>query len=234
MHKTLNVHSKEYWNFSFHEIGYYDVPTMFDFMLSHTNTSRAFYVGHSQGGTSLMVLLTLRPEFNDKIIHAHLMAPAVFMKNFPHPFMRFFASELNAFIDKYQYYDFLSSTQLMNFIEPVNSFVCQRNSPIIGMCTNILSMICGRNDNGTETDSKILPGLIKHLSHAASTKQFHHFIQLYNSGKFQQYDYKTNNKFVYHKSSPPEYDLTKATTSIYLYSGKNDMLVAEKVRNIAL
>lgn len=163
MHKTLDTRSKEFWNFSFHEIGLYDVPAMFDFMLQETKSSQAYYVGHSQGATSLMVLLSLRPEYNDKIIQAHLMAPAVFMNNMPHPIVRFFASELNAFIDRYQNYDILSSTQIMKFIEPINSFLCRPNSPILNMCTSILSMVCGRNDNGTETDAKVLPILIQHL-----------------------------------------------------------------------
>jgi lysosomal acid lipase/cholesteryl ester hydrolase len=203
---------------------------MFDSMLEQTNSSRAFYVGHSQAAACLMVLLSMRPKYNEKIIQAHLLAPAVFMNNLPHPLIRFFASEFNAFIDKYQYYDFLSNTQIMNFIEPVNSFICQKNSPVINMCANFVSMICGRNENGTETDMKILPELIKHLAHAVSTKQFHHFIQLYQSGKFQHYNYQSRNKFIYNQSSPPDYELSNVKTTIYLYSGKNDMLVAESVR----
>lgn len=58
---------------------------MFDLMLKVTNTPRGFFFGHSQGGSSFAVMNAMRPAFNKKIIQAHLLAPAVFMKNLPHP-----------------------------------------------------------------------------------------------------------------------------------------------------
>lgn len=85
---------KEFWNFSWHEIGFYDLPAMIDYVLNTTQSSRTFYVGHSQGATVLMVLLTTRTEYNEKIAQAHLMAPPVFMKNMPHPIGKLVASEL--------------------------------------------------------------------------------------------------------------------------------------------
>lgn len=227
-HKFQPKNSKEFWNFSFHEIGFYDLPKIFDYVLAKTKAEKFYVVAHSQGCTSLMVLLSLRPQYNDKIIQGHLMAPAVFMNHLPHPFIRFFASEFNAFVERYKNYDIMSSTQIMKFIEPINSFLCQPNSLIINMCTNIVSMVCGRNDNGTETDIKILPVLTKYLSHAASTKQFHHFIQLYHSGKFQYYDYQHENRKNYNQTHPPEYPLKNVKAPMHLYSGVNDMLVAEK------
>lgn len=80
-HETLAVDSKEFWKFSFHEIGLYDVQAMLNFMLEETKSSKTFYVGHSQGTCSLLALLSTMPEYNDKIIEAHLMTPAVFLRN---------------------------------------------------------------------------------------------------------------------------------------------------------
>jgi pimeloyl-ACP methyl ester carboxylesterase len=39
---------KTIWDFSFHEMGLYDLPAMIDHMLAMTNSSKFFYVGHSQ------------------------------------------------------------------------------------------------------------------------------------------------------------------------------------------
>lgn len=197
-------------------------------MLAQTKAKKCYVVSHSQGSTSLMVLLSLRPEYNNKIIHAHLFAPAVFMKDLPHPFVRFFASEFNAFVERYKNYDLISQSQIMKFIEPVSRLFCQQNSPILDMCTSVLAMICGQNDNGTEIDTKILPTLFKNLAHAVSTKQLHHFIQLFQSGKFQYYDYGSGNRKSYNQSFPPQYPLKNVKAPMYIYSGKNDMLVAEK------
>lgn len=77
-HKTFNLTSKEFWNFSFHEIGLYDLSAMIDYVLDKTNNTQVYYVGHSQGTTVLFVLLSLRPDYNQKIIQAHLFSPAAF------------------------------------------------------------------------------------------------------------------------------------------------------------
>lgn len=90
-HKTMTVNSKEFWDFSFHEFGVYDMPAMFDLMLKMSNTSRGFYFAHSQGGAIGAIMLSMRPEYNKKIVQAHLMSPAIFMKNAPHPLFETFS-----------------------------------------------------------------------------------------------------------------------------------------------
>jgi pimeloyl-ACP methyl ester carboxylesterase len=82
-HRNHSSFSKEFWNFSWHEIGFYDLPAMINYMLNTTKASQAFYAAHSQGTTSFLVLLSTRPEFNDKIVQAHLMAPSAFRKKLP-------------------------------------------------------------------------------------------------------------------------------------------------------
>lgn len=93
-HRTLSKNSKEFWNFSWHEMGVYDLPAMIDYMLMVTRASQTFFVGHSQGTTSLLVMLSSRPEYNQKIIQVHLMAPAAFLKIVSPPWSKF----LNEFI----------------------------------------------------------------------------------------------------------------------------------------
>ena len=82
-HRTFSPDSSEFWNFSWHEIGYYDLPTMFDYMLNCTQSSKGFYVGHSQGTTAFLVFLATRPEYSEKVVLAHLMAPSAFRKKLP-------------------------------------------------------------------------------------------------------------------------------------------------------
>lgn len=82
-HKTLSPESGEFWNFSWHEIGFYDLSAMIDYVLHETRATKLFYAGHSQGTTSLFVLLSTRPQYNKKVIQAHLMAPSAFRKKLP-------------------------------------------------------------------------------------------------------------------------------------------------------
>lgn len=56
-------------------MGIYDQPAVIDYILAATNSTKLHYVGFSQGTTSLMVMLSERPEYNDKIHFVSLMAP---------------------------------------------------------------------------------------------------------------------------------------------------------------
>lgn len=79
-HPIYSPDSKEFWQFSWHEIGYYDLAAMIDYILAVNRASQLFFIGHSQGTTTLLVLLSTRPEYNYKIAQAHMMAPSAFRK----------------------------------------------------------------------------------------------------------------------------------------------------------
>lgn len=81
---------KQYWQFSWHEIGIYDLPAMIDFILSKTHRKQLNYIGYSQGTTAFFVMMSERPEFNAKIIEAQLMAPAATMKLSTFPLVKVF------------------------------------------------------------------------------------------------------------------------------------------------
>lgn len=82
-HILLSSESNEFWDFSLDEFGQIDVPTTIDYILNKTKHSSLFYVGYSQGTTILMITLSALPEYNSKIKTAILLAPIVYMKNFP-------------------------------------------------------------------------------------------------------------------------------------------------------
>lgn len=70
---------RKYWNFSWHEIGKYDLPATIDYILKKSNYSQLNYIGHSQGVTSFFVMTSERPEYNEKILLMTALAPPVFM-----------------------------------------------------------------------------------------------------------------------------------------------------------
>ncbi|KAE8746630.1 hypothetical protein FOCC_FOCC006614 [Frankliniella occidentalis] len=86
-HRNLSVNSEEFWKFSFHEHGVYDNPAVIDFVLERTGFPSLVYVSHSMGSTSFMIMASMRPEYNDKILAAHLMAPAGPLHHHRSPFV---------------------------------------------------------------------------------------------------------------------------------------------------
>ena len=57
----------------------YDIPAMINKTLETTGQEKLFYIGHSQGTTGFMVMSIMRPEMNDKIELASLMAPVAYL-----------------------------------------------------------------------------------------------------------------------------------------------------------
>lgn len=76
---------RKYWDYTFSDIGLYDIPTMVDFILKATNEEKLFYIGHSRGTTSFFVMCSERPEYNKKIRAMAAMAPVTYMNHIPNP-----------------------------------------------------------------------------------------------------------------------------------------------------
>lgn len=51
-HMTMHPSDPKFWEFSWHEIGIYDIPATIDYVLQYTNQTKLSYVGHSQGVTA--------------------------------------------------------------------------------------------------------------------------------------------------------------------------------------
>ncbi|KAI5646245.1 alpha/beta-hydrolase lipase region domain-containing protein [Phthorimaea operculella] len=88
-HVTLNPddpqQSGQFFDYSWEEIGIYDTPAMVDYILAYTGQEKLHYIGHSQGGTSFLVMGAMRPEYNEKMASVHLMAAVGYMNYFPNP-----------------------------------------------------------------------------------------------------------------------------------------------------
>lgn len=87
-HKRLHVKSPKFWNFTFHEIGYYDVPALIDYVLDKTNSAKLHYVGFSQGTLVSFVAMSTRPEYNAKIVQMQEISPAAYLGEPPSFFIR--------------------------------------------------------------------------------------------------------------------------------------------------
>lgn len=72
-------------------MGYYDLPATIDYILQTTGQENMFYIGHSQGTTSFLVLAAEKPEYNTKIRLMTALAPISFMSNIPNPVLQVLA-----------------------------------------------------------------------------------------------------------------------------------------------
>lgn len=217
---------KEFWDFTWHEIGFYDLPAMIDYVLSVTNAMGLFYVGHSQGGSSFCVMCSTRPDYNKKVIQSHLLAPAVFMKGLKSEVVQLFLKNGKYVCNQQGSFDF-SNPILKNFAGVAGEAVCQQSLPTLSLCRFFLFSFCGFNKLGIETDVIVHRNFMKCFSHSVGCKQTNHFYQQMVDGSFRQYDYYEDNYRYYRTLTPPEYDLKQIKVPVYLYSGSCDAVVPE-------
>ena len=218
----LSPNHPNFWRFSWHEIGTIDVPEMIDYILKQTGQSSLHYAGHSQGTTVFLVLMSMRPEYNQKVKSAHLLAPCAF---FEHT-LSYPARMLMPLVGKPGgiWNQALGSMEFF----PENSFINRLadtscgEKPVFGRyCKNLYIWLLGEDDTNTNMTS--VQVLIETHPGGISSDQGIHFIQLHVSHKFRQYDFgERGNMKNYNQKTPPDYDLSKITASTYLYSGAND------------
>nr|CAH7735119.1 unnamed protein product [Callosobruchus chinensis] len=95
-HKSLDADKdkQKFWNFSFHELGYYDLPACVDYILGRTKAKTLSYIGHAQGTTEYFVMASTRPEYNSKINVMVALGPVAFMNHITQPFLKFLENRI--------------------------------------------------------------------------------------------------------------------------------------------
>lgn len=66
---------------------------------------------------------------------------------------------------------------------------------------------------------------MQHFPAGTSKKNLLHWLQMYETGEFKDYDYGTkHNKQIYGTATPPAWDLSKIKFPVHLFAGDYDML----------
>lgn len=142
-HAKISPLLPSFWDYTWDEIGTSDLPALIDYTLYQTEEDSVHYIGHSQGTTTFMVMLSTLPRYNEKIKTSHLLAPVGYMENMQSPFAKVAAPLLgqpNALVELFGNTEFLPSNKLFHLLAPE---ICQENSLFLPMCSNILFLIGG-------------------------------------------------------------------------------------------
>lgn len=123
---------KKYWNFSWYEMGMYDLPATFDYISSYTGIEKHAYVGHSQGTTQMYVgLAENEAYFKDKVSIFVALAPVTKIPN----------TEVSLFTDAAFFYDEVDDTLDFWHIHSVLN-ATWINSGISSAVCNIMAWLC--------------------------------------------------------------------------------------------
>ncbi|XP_018376591.1 PREDICTED: lipase 3-like isoform X2 [Trachymyrmex cornetzi] len=221
-HTKISPRNKEFWQFSYHEMGTRDLPAMIDYVLSYTKQQTLHYIGHSMGTTTLFILLSMKPEYNAKIKLGICLAPiAIWKEKIPLPEYIFNKiPKITEFLYSNEIYEVasLSSTSVT-----VGRTLCTDKAITQTVCVAIIFLIAGSDP--AQFNTTALPEILSNYPNGASVRTFEHYIQNMITKKFQTYDYGyAGNYKQYGQISPLTYDLKKVTTPLAIFYGANDMI----------
>ncbi|XP_046394222.1 lipase 3-like isoform X1 [Ischnura elegans] len=231
-HVLLDPKKSQFWDFSWNEMGYYDLPAEFDYVLSLTGQPKLSYVGFSMGTTMFFAMGASRPEYNTRIRSMHAFAPVAFVGKMKSPIklLHPFLAQSNWIANMLGMDEFLPSSDLMSFLGKVT---CEDDAKVQPLCSNILFLLSGYNSEQLNTTT--LPVIFGHLPAGCSAKTVMHYAQGVLTGDFRLYDYGLiGNLKRYGSAEPPEYDLGLVTAPVNLHYSSNDWLAnVEDVKKLA-
>ncbi|XP_030751053.1 lipase 3-like isoform X2 [Sitophilus oryzae] len=183
-HKTLNPDTdSQFWDFSFHEKGYYDLPASIDYVIETTKSEKITYIGHSQGTTEAMVLTSTRPEYNEKFYSMILLSPVVYLEHVKSPLillMTQYRQEVESFLYGNNIYGIPWNPWISVFAQKA----CNIISPFHHICVNILELIIGYDL--PQLDRFLLTVLLSYTPAGFSVKELIHFGQAITSAIFRR------------------------------------------------
>ncbi|KAJ6647530.1 Lipase 3, partial [Pseudolycoriella hygida] len=221
-HASITANDDEYWEFSWHEIGIYDLPAFIDAVLAKTGQKSLHLIAHSQGTTSFFVMLSVRPEYNEKIRMFHGMSPAMRISH-PSHVLQFFAAnadEIEMALSMFNIVEFPSS---ISEGENVATMFCKEDSPFAPLCGNLIFAFVGKN--AKQFNGTLVGSVLKNTPAGMSMKQLYHYLQLINSKKFQFYDFKKEGNLAKYKSlTAPEYQTSNIKVKMQILYGTHDLV----------
>ncbi|CAK1554545.1 unnamed protein product [Leptosia nina] len=213
-----------FWDFSYHEIGYYDLPAIIDFILDRTGKDQLSAIGHSQGNTIFYVLGSTRPVYNKKVRVMIALSPICYFNNVKPPSSTVLKSVpliSNVLLKTGEEEVFGDKTVLRLALR----YFCGCKE-CYNICARGVFFPIGGNDPD-EIEPDFFPTIIEHYPTGSSRKNTVHLAQGYLNS-FSQFDYGSKNNEVYGQSYPPKYDLRKVSMRIVLLAGRNDGLASLK------
>ncbi|XP_035714197.1 lipase 3 isoform X2 [Folsomia candida] len=174
----MTLDNWKYWDFSFHEMGIFDLPAIIETVTDITKQESMYYVGHSMASTALTVMLSERPEYNRRIATAFLLAPAIFLGH-----MGLYAQPFAKSVNYYQYTlnnlfagrmdgDRIAEVLVGSF--PPNR--CSTEKFACGICSNMFYLFFGYD--APQTNYTTIGQFFETYPVTGSTKTLIHFLQM--------------------------------------------------------
>uniref|UniRef100_T1KPI2 Lipase n=1 Tax=Tetranychus urticae TaxID=32264 RepID=T1KPI2_TETUR len=221
----------EFWNFTFIEMGKYDVPAMVDYIIEETGFEKIVYIGYSQSTIAMLTLLAKQPQFACKLDLNINVSPEAFIGD---------QKGISSIIQP----SLLLTEIGSEYSGPVIPFIQEFVAILSILCTNdAVKPICFEINNyvfGPDREM-ISPDQIKELVSQVdqmSLKSVLHYMQSSKYDQIREFDYgPKKNLEVYGSEEPHKFPFEIVPIhNLVIISGLNDYLApqvsVQKLRDI--
>ena len=223
-HATLTPDQKEFWEWSFEEMGTFDIPAIIDFIIEQTGQSKLSYVAHSMGTTQMFIGLSmLNDYYKEKLNLFVALAPPTRISNTQSVPLQMIAATIgpmSLLMEKMQMWnmfppDYATDNAVADF--------CDQN---LDYCVAMLKVFTDGDPSVDNFDR--VKTYFTHIPSGSGYKNQLHFAQIINSAQFARYDFgRIENQKKYNQSTPPSYNLGGINgVPIAIFGGNSDLLVS--------
>jgi len=228
-HVNYTVEDPKFWDFSHHESAIYDYPAAIDFILKETGQDQVFFAGFSLGTTKYFILLSEKPEYNDKILAGFMIGPTAIGKHADNHMVTL-APLAPTLMGLYEYFGYYENPALFpptyaNLA--VRTYwaktICETSESVNQLCSLFQLMWTGMEWEG-HLSPKLSTIIFTHFPNGMSTKMIVHMSQMFSGQRdFAAFDYGLErNLEVYGSAKPYHYKLEKVTAATALISAPKD------------
>ncbi|KAL3277326.1 hypothetical protein HHI36_012677 [Cryptolaemus montrouzieri] len=214
---------KEYWLFSWQEIGLFDLPSTIDLVLQKNEHKKVILLGHSEGSTVIFVMLSEVPEYNEKVSLAVHWGSAVYHNDQCRsiPLFKIFCSIVHILpdlLDSLGWYTIYPNRKIAQFLSDLCKFEEFRN-----VCNQIGQFVVFQKESPF-LETVDWSYVFTKAFCGGSTREFIHYLQNAKSGQFAKYDFgASKNLQIYNSTESPVFRLRNIKSAQVIWCGSEDI-----------
>ncbi|XP_022671434.1 lipase 3-like isoform X2 [Varroa destructor] len=219
---------QRFYEYTWDELAAFDLPANIDYILTTTGHRNLHLMSHSRGTTVTIAMLASKPDYNDKVRLATMLAPVVYldgMSQFLQNIVKFFSNPVISYA-----VDVLTEggPLFSNAHNDPSYFTLNPTLCSLELCpiTNDLS---GNffTSSGHHNKSR-LAVYSTHFPAGTTFNDLKHYIQLHKTKRFAYYDFEDpwKNIKAYGTARPPAYNLQNVRAKMLIFYAKNDSFIS--------
>uniref|UniRef100_A0A8C0IZZ3 Lipase n=1 Tax=Chelonoidis abingdonii TaxID=106734 RepID=A0A8C0IZZ3_CHEAB len=202
-HKTLKPDQQKFWEFSFDEMGKYDITAVLYFAMNKTGQKQLYYVAHSEGTTLGFVAFSTRPDLAQRIKMFFALGPVATITFAESPLIKLGR---------------LPETLLKVCHSPTCRARLLASTPPDLLCLKGIAK--DSSNRGESLGGSRLPMYVGHSPAGTSVQNILHWRQLY------RFSFLIH--FPFCQTTPPVYKIEELKMPIAVWSGGHDLFADPK------